>query len=50
MKARITKHLIGQKKFNLVVVKDIVCMLAFGSSNDNNKGVTKVLGVNKHNI
>lgn len=50
MKARITKHLIGQKKFDLVVVKDIVCMLAFGSSNDKNKGVTKVLGVNKHNI
>jgi len=50
MMARITKHLIGQKKFDLVVVKDIVCMLAFGSSNVNNKGVAKVLNVNKHKI
>jgi hypothetical protein len=50
MKARITKHLIGQKKFYLIVVKDIVCMLAFGSSNINNRGVAKVLGVNKDNI
>jgi hypothetical protein len=50
MKARITKHLTGQKKFDLVVVKDIVCMLAFGSSNGSNRGVAKVLGVNKCNI
>jgi hypothetical protein len=50
MKARITKHSIGQKKFDLVVVKDIVCMLAFRSSNGSSKGVAKVLGVDKRNI
>ncbi len=50
MKARITKHLVGQRKFDLIVVKDIVCMLAFGSSNGSNRGVAKVLGVNKCNI
>jgi hypothetical protein len=50
MKARITRHLVGQKKFDLVVVKDIVCMLAFRSSNGCNKGVAKVLGVDKRNI
>jgi hypothetical protein len=50
MKARITKHLVGQKKFDLVVVKDIVYMLTFGSSNGSNRGAAKVLGVNKCNI
>lgn len=50
MKARITKRLVGQKKFDLVVVRNIVCMLAFGSSNGSNRGVAKVLGVNKRNI
>jgi hypothetical protein len=50
MKARITKHLVGQRKFDLIVVKDIVCMLAFGSSNGSNRGVAKVVGVNKRNI
>jgi predicted metallopeptidase len=50
MKARIIKHLVSQKKFDLVVVKDIVCMLASRSSNGSSKGVAKVLGVDKRNI
>jgi len=50
MKARITKHLVGQKESNLVVVKDIMSMLAFTSSNGNSKGVAKVLDVDKHTI
>jgi hypothetical protein len=50
MKARITKKLVSQKKFDLVVVKVIVCMLTCGSTNSSNKGVAKVLGVNKRNI
>jgi hypothetical protein len=50
MKARIIEHLVGQKKSDLVVVKDIMCMLASMSSNGNSKGVTKVLGVDKHTM
>jgi hypothetical protein len=50
MKIKITKHLVGQKKFDLVVVKDIVCMLTSRSSNGNSKGVAKLLGVDKGNI
>jgi len=34
------EHLVGQKKFDLVITKDIVCMLAFGSTNSNNKVVS----------
>jgi hypothetical protein len=30
-----------------VVAKDIVCMLTYGSSIGSNRGVTKVLGVDK---
>jgi hypothetical protein len=44
------KHLVGQKKSDLVLPKDIVCMLAFGSTNSSNKVVAKVLGVDKHNV
>ncbi len=40
----------GQKKFDLVIAKDIVCMLAYGSTNNNNKVVAKVLNVDKHNV
>lgn len=50
MKARIIEHLMGQKKSDLVVVKDIMCMLASRSSNGSNKGVAKVLDVDKSNI
>jgi hypothetical protein len=50
MKAGITKHLKGQRKFNLVVAREIVCMLASSSSNGSNKDVVRVLGVDKCNI
>jgi hypothetical protein len=42
MKARTTKHLKGQRKFDLVVAKEIVCMLASSSSNGSTRGVAKV--------
>jgi len=44
------EHLVGQKKFDLIIAKDIVCMLASGSTNSNNKVVAKVLSVDKHNV
>jgi hypothetical protein len=44
------EHLVGQKKFDLILAKDIVCMLAFGSTNSSNKVVAKVLGVDKQNV
>ncbi len=50
MKVGITQHLKGQRKFDLVVTKKILCMLASSSSNGNNKCVARVLGVDKHNI
>jgi hypothetical protein len=50
MKFGITSHLVGPKKTQLVVAKNIVCMLAFGSSIDNYRNVIKVLGVDKRNI
>jgi hypothetical protein len=42
MKARITKRLTCQRKFDLIVVKEIVCMLAFGSSNGSSRGVVRI--------
>jgi hypothetical protein len=49
MKVRITKHLTSVRKFDLVV-KEIVCMLASGSSNRSSRGVARILGVDKCNI
>ncbi len=37
-------------KFDLVVVKKIVCMLASGSSNGSSRGVARILGVDKCKI
>jgi hypothetical protein len=50
MKAGITKHLTSLRKFDLVVVKEIMCMLASGSSNGSNRSVARILGVDKCNI
>jgi hypothetical protein len=50
MKTGITKHLKGQRKSDLVISREIVCILTSSSSNGNSKGVTRVLGVDKHNI
>jgi hypothetical protein len=50
MKARITKHLTSPRKFNLIIAKKNVCMLAFGLSNGSSRGVARILGVDKPNI
>jgi hypothetical protein len=50
MKVGITEHLTSPRKSDLVVSKEIVCMLASGSSNGNNGRVVRILGANKHNI
>jgi hypothetical protein len=50
MKFGITSHLVGPKQIQLVVAKDIVCMLGSGSSIGSSKGVAKVLGVDKRNM
>jgi hypothetical protein len=46
MKFRIT----SPKQTQLIVAKDIVCMVASSSSIGSNRGVAKVLGVGKKNI
>jgi hypothetical protein len=49
LKSRITNYLIGQKKSQIVVVKDIVCMLA--SSQLGHKKINGfALDVDRHNI
>jgi len=50
MKARIIEHLTSPRKFNLIIVKKIVCMLASGLSNCSSRGVARILGVDKPNI
>jgi hypothetical protein len=50
MNAWITKHLTGPRKSNLVTIKEFVCMLEFSSSNGSNKGVVRILDVDKRNI
>jgi hypothetical protein len=50
MKFGITNHLVGPKKTQLVVAKNIICMLASGSLIGSSRNVVKVLGVDKRNI
>lgn len=51
LKTSITYHLVGQKPFQIVVVKDIVYMLTSSQSRACKiQGVAKALGVNRHNI
>ncbi len=50
LKSRITDHLTGRQKAQVVATKDVVCMLALGQSTNNQKGLAKVLGVDRWNI
>jgi hypothetical protein len=50
MRVGTIEHLRGQRKFDLVVAKKIVCMLTSSSTNGSNMCVTRVLGVDKCNI
>jgi len=42
--------LVGLKKTQLVIAKNIVCMVASHSSNGSGRNVFKVLGVGRRNI
>jgi hypothetical protein len=50
MKSSIIEHLANQQKSQLVVAMETICMLASSSSIASNKGVTKLLSVDKCNI
>lgn len=49
MKSRITHHLTSAKQFQLVVAKDVMCMLAPNASIGSSTGIAKVLEVDKQN-
>ncbi len=49
-KSGLTIHLLGSRKTKLVVAKDIFCTLASSQYVSSNKGVAKMLGVDKRNI
>jgi hypothetical protein len=50
MKSGITHYLTSAKQFQLVVAKEVVCMLAYNASIGSSRGVVKVLEVDKQNI
>jgi len=44
------QHLTSPRKFELIVAREIACMLTSSSSNGSNKGVARILDVDNHNI
>jgi hypothetical protein len=51
MKSRIIENLVSSRPIQLVVTKDIVCMLATSSASiGSGRAIVKVLGVNNQNI
>jgi len=51
LKDELTFHLVGQRQFNIILAKDIVCILAASSQPvKSNRGIARLLRVDKQNI